>query len=146
VSTGPRLTVVLADDQATMRAWLREDLEREGIDVVAEAADGVEAVERAIETHPTVCLFDLNMPRASGLEAAAKTARALHGTSVVLISVEVTPEAVVDAVRAGAVGFLTKDIAPTRLAAALRAVAAGECAFPRRELRRALAAFAVTTA
>ena len=135
-----QLTVLVADDQPMMRETLRDDLEREGLLVVGEAVDGVDAVERAVETRPAVCLLDMNMPRASGIDAAAEISRRLGtATSVVLISAEVSADAVLDALRAGAAGFLSKGIDPHRLGAALRAVARGESAFPRRELRQALA-------
>jgi DNA-binding NarL/FixJ family response regulator len=133
------LTVLVADDEPLTRASLREDLERAGIAVVAEAADGAEAVERALARRPSLCLLDVNMPAGGGITAATDIVRALGTTtSVVLISADLTVVGVVDALRAGAVGFLSKDIDPRRLAAAMRAVAAGESAFPRRELREAL--------
>ena len=132
------LTVLVADDNEVFRAALREELERAGMRVVAEAGDGVEAVDRALETRPSVCLLDVNMPEQSGLVAGAIIATALDETSVVLITAGVTVADVLDAVRAGAAGCISKDMDPRRVPAILDAVAEGESAFPRRELRQAL--------
>lgn len=132
------LTVLVADDNRAFRAELRVELERAGMEVVAEAGDGVEAVDLALEMRPSVCLLDVNMPGQSGLVAAAIIATALDETSVVLVTAGVTVADVLDAVRAGAAGCISKDMDPRRVPAILDAVAEGESAFPRRELRQAL--------
>jgi DNA-binding NarL/FixJ family response regulator len=132
------LTVLVADDNEAFRAQLRAELESAGMRVVAEARDGISAVDLALETRPAVCLLDVNMPKQSGLVAAAIIATALDETSVVLITAGVTVADVLDAVRAGAAGCISKDMDPRRVPAILDAVAEGESAFPRRELRQAL--------
>lgn len=132
------LTVLVADDNRAFRAELRIELERAGMEVVAEAGDGVAAVDLALEMRPAICLLDVNMPEQSGLVAAAIIATALDETSVVLITAGVTVADVLDAVRAGAAGCISKDMDPRRVPAILDAVAEGESAFPRRELRQAL--------
>jgi DNA-binding NarL/FixJ family response regulator len=132
------LTVLVADDNQVFRAELRDELERAGMEVVAEAGDGVEAVDLALEMRPSVCLLDVNMPGQSGLVAAAIIATALDETSVVLITAGVTVADVLDAVRAGAAGCISKEMDPRRVPAIVDAVAEGESAFPRRELRQAL--------
>jgi DNA-binding NarL/FixJ family response regulator len=132
------LRVLVADDNEVFRAALRNELERAGMEVVAEACDGVEAVDLALETRPSICLLDVNMPGQSGLVAGAIIATALDETSVVLITAGVTVADVLDAVRAGAAGCISKDMDPRRVPAILDAVAEGESAFPRRELRQAL--------
>jgi DNA-binding NarL/FixJ family response regulator len=131
-------TVLVADDNQRFRVELREELERAGLRVVAEARNGLEAVDLALETRPAICLLDINMPGQSGVVAAAIIASALEATSVILITADLTVADVLDAVRAGAAGCISKDMDPRRLPAILDAVAEGESAFPRRELRQAL--------
>jgi DNA-binding NarL/FixJ family response regulator len=131
-------TVLIADDNQRFRMELREELERAGLRIVAEACNGLEAVDLALETRPAICLLDINMPGQSGVVAAAIIASALEATSVILITADLTVADVLDAVRAGAAGCISKDLDPRRLPAILDAVAEGESAFPRRELRQAL--------
>jgi DNA-binding NarL/FixJ family response regulator len=132
------ISVLLADQDELARRDLRWDLERSGFEVVAEAANGDEAVDLALETRPALCLLASELPRQSGLAAAAIIARVLEGTSVVLMSSDLTVGDVLDAVRAGAAGCVQKDIDSSQLPLILNAVASGESAFPRRELRQAL--------
>jgi DNA-binding NarL/FixJ family response regulator len=131
-------SVLLADQDELARRDLRWDLERAGFEVVAEAANGDDAVDLALETRPELCLLASELPRQSGLAAAAIIARVLDGTSVVLMSSDLTVGDVLDAVRAGAAGCVQRDIDPGQLPLILNAVASGESAFPRRELRQAL--------
>jgi DNA-binding NarL/FixJ family response regulator len=131
-------SVLLADQDELARRDLRWDLERAGFEVVAEAANGDEAVDLALETRPELCLLASELPRQSGLAAAAIIARVLDGTSVVLMSSDLTVGDVLDAVRAGAAGCVQKDVDSSQLPLILSAVASGESAFPRRELRQAL--------
>jgi DNA-binding NarL/FixJ family response regulator len=132
------ISVLLADQDELARRDLRWDLERAGFQVVAEAATGDEAVDLALETRPELCLLASELPRQSGLAAAAIIARVLEGTSIVLMSADLTVGDVLDAVRAGAAGCVAKDVDPSQLPLILNAVASGESAFPRRELRQAL--------
>jgi DNA-binding NarL/FixJ family response regulator len=136
--TRQMISVLLADQDELARRDLRWDLERAGFEVVAEAANGDEAVDLALETRPALCLLASELPRQSGLAAAAIIARVLEGTSVVLMSSDLTVGDVLDAVRAGAAGCVQKDIDSSQLPLILNAVASGESAFPRRELRQAL--------
>jgi DNA-binding NarL/FixJ family response regulator len=131
-------SVLLADQDELARRDLRWDLERAGFEVVAEAANGDDAVDLALETRPELCLLASELPRQSGLAAAAIIARVLDGTSVVLMSSDLTVGDVLDAVRAGAAGCVQKDVDSSQLPLILNAVASGESAFPRRELRQAL--------
>jgi DNA-binding NarL/FixJ family response regulator len=117
--------VVVVDDQDMVRQGLRLILELAGVDVVAEARDGAEAVATVAEHQPDVVLMDLRMPGMDGVEAtrrivAAGTARVLALTTFDL------DEHVVDALRAGAVGFLLKDVTSDGLVDAVRRTAAGE--------------------
>jgi DNA-binding NarL/FixJ family response regulator len=132
------VSVLLADEDDLARRDLRWDLERAGFDVVAEAANGEDAVDLALETRPELCLLASELPRQSGFAAAAIIARVLDRTSVVLMSADLTVGDVLDAVRAGAAGCVQKDVGSSQLPLILNAVASGESAFPRRELRQAL--------
>lgn len=123
------ITVLLADDQAMVRSGLRLILEAQpDIRVVAEAADGAEAVELARRLRPEVCLVDIRMPRLDGLEVT----RALAGPGIVnpLRVIVVTTfdldEYVYGALRSGAVGFVLKDAGPGVLVEAVRAAHAGD--------------------
>ena len=117
------LRVVIADDQPMMRAGFRSVLESAGdITVVAEAGTGEEAVRTARAHKPDVVLMDIRMPGMDGIEAT----RQLPGQRVLILTTFGLDEYIIDALRAGASGFLLKD-APTReVLAAVRAVAAGD--------------------
>ncbi len=121
------IRALLADDHQLVRAGLRLLLEGlSGVEVVAEASDGREAL-RLIEAHrPDVVLMDVVMPGMNGLEAAARVARDFPGVRVVMLSVNATEEYVLQALQAGAAGYLLKNISPAELEAAVRAVARGE--------------------
>ena len=133
-----RLTVLLGVASDAIRASMRHELERERWIVVAEASDGDEALDLALETRPAMCLIDLSMPGESGLRAASVIARVLDSTSVVLLANDPGVGDVLEAMRAGAAGCLSTYIDPRRLPGVLRAVADGDSAFPGRELRQAL--------
>jgi DNA-binding NarL/FixJ family response regulator len=139
----PPLRVVIADDQALMRAGFRMLLEAQGdIEVVAEAGDGAEAVAATERTDPDVVLMDIRMPVMDGVEAT----RRLPGRRVVILTTFHLDEYVVDALRAGASGFLLKDAPPEELVRAVRTAAAGDAllspAVTRRLLDRVVARLA----
>ena len=121
------LRVLIADDQALMRAGFRMILEVEpDLEIVGEAANGREAVAEAGRLRPDVVLMDVRMPEMDGIEA---TRRLLHGnndTKVVMLTTFDMDEYVYEALRAGASGFLLKDTPPGELLAAIRVIAAGE--------------------
>ena len=121
------IQVLIADDQALMRAGFRMILEAESdLDVVGEAANGREAVTEAGRLRPDVVLMDVRMPEMDGIEA---TRRLLHGnddTKVVMLTTFDMDEYVYEALRAGASGFLLKDVPPEQLVGGIRAVASGE--------------------
>jgi DNA-binding NarL/FixJ family response regulator len=135
------LRVVVADDHHAMRESFREDLEAAGIEVVAEAATGPEAIDAAVANGPQLCLLDLQMPGLTGIEAAVEIKARLAGVKVVIITADPDAETLFDAIRAGAEGYLSKRIDARRLPIVLRAVAAGDTAYPRRELQQALSRF-----
>jgi DNA-binding NarL/FixJ family response regulator len=132
--------VLIADDHAPTRAGIRGALERAGWDVVAEAPDGWQAVERAMETRPDVCLLDITMP-GSGIRAAGSIVQGLPDVSVVMLTASRDDRDLFDALRAGAQGDLLKDMDPDRLGAALEGVLRGEAALPRHLMSRVVDEF-----
>ncbi len=124
------IRALIADDHAPVRAGVRSALEAGGFVVCAEAADAAGALEGALRERPDVCLLDVHMP-GSGIEAAARIAHQLPEAAVVMLTVSRNDADLFDALRAGASGYLLKDMDPERLPHALRGVLAGEAAFPR---------------
>jgi DNA-binding NarL/FixJ family response regulator len=138
------ITVALADDQALVRAGFRALLDAEAdISVVAEAADGEEAVELAHRHRPDVVLMDVRMPRTDGLRATARVSAdpRLSRTRVIVLTTFELDEYVFGALRAGAAGFLLKDVEPADLVEAVRIVAAGDALLAPRHTRRLIEAF-----
>jgi DNA-binding NarL/FixJ family response regulator len=139
------ISVLLADDQALVRAGFRALLNAEpDIRVVAEAADGLEAVKQAQQTHPDVVLMDIRMPGVDGLEATRRIAAdpALAETRVVILTTFELDEYVFEALRTGASGFLVKDTEPVELLRGVRAVAAGDALLSPSVTRRVIGEFA----
>jgi DNA-binding NarL/FixJ family response regulator len=140
-----RVRIVLADDQTLLRAGLRVLLTAEDdLEVVAEADDGVEAIEAVREHHPDVVVMDVRMPRMDGLAAtrAIISDPELDRTRVVVLTTFDLDEYVFEAIRAGASGFLLKDAEPTELVRAVRVAAAGEALMSPSITRRLIAEFA----
>jgi DNA-binding NarL/FixJ family response regulator len=138
------IRVLLADDQALVRAGFRALLSRaEDIDVVGEAADGVEAVRLARRTHPDVVLMDVRMPRLDGIAATAQMCAdpALAGTRIIVVTTFELDEYIHSALRAGAGGFLLKDLEPDELRRAVRIVARGEALLAPSVTRRLISEF-----
>ncbi|WP_432249924.1 response regulator [Streptomyces sanyensis] len=121
-----RIRVLLVDDHQVVRRGLRTFLEvQDDIEVVGEAADGAEGVERAVELEPHVVLMDVKMPGTDGIEALRRL-RDLGSPAKVLIVTSFTEQrTVVPALRAGASGYVYKDVDPDALAGAIRSVHAG---------------------
>ncbi|MGZ4165915.1 MAG: response regulator transcription factor [Solirubrobacteraceae bacterium] len=138
------ITVALVDDQSLVRAGFHALLDaEEDISVVAEAADGESAVAQARQHRPQVVLMDIRMPKVDGLEATARITADpdLCDTRVVVLTTFELDEYVFGALRAGASGFLLKDVEPADLVAAVRIVAAGEALLAPRHTRRLIEAF-----
>jgi DNA-binding NarL/FixJ family response regulator len=122
-----RIRVVLADDHTLVRAGIRALLDRmPDVEVVGEAGEGSEAVAQVAATRPDVLLADVAMPGMGGLEAAERLRREFPDVRVVMLSMHANEEYVLQALRAGASGYLLKDAASVELDLALRAAVAGQ--------------------
>jgi DNA-binding NarL/FixJ family response regulator len=121
------IRVLVADDQSMVRAGFRMLLSGEqDIEVVAEAGNGLEAVDKAARFDPTVVLMDIRMPELDGLEATRRILAAGDGARILILTTFDLDEYVYEALAAGASGFVLKDDPPEQLIAAIRTVAAGD--------------------
>jgi two-component system nitrate/nitrite response regulator NarL len=137
--TRPR--VLLADDHEPTRKDVREAIEQDGrLDVCAEVADAVAAVDAAVRERPDLCLLDVRMP-GGGLAAAWEITARLPDTKVVMLTVSADDDDLFAALRAGASGYLLKDLPPARLLPALHEALEGEAAIPRSLVSRLVATF-----
>lgn len=118
--------VLLADDHALVRSGISVLVQRlEDFEVVGETGDGREALALIDKLRPDIVLMDISMPELNGLEAAAQLAKAFSGIRVIILSMHANEEYVLQALRAGAAGYLLKDAGPVELELALKVVAAG---------------------
>jgi DNA-binding NarL/FixJ family response regulator len=137
------IRVLIADDQAMVRAGFRMLLSREDdIEVVAEASNGVEAVEKAARFRPTVTLMDIRMPELDGLRATRRILAADNDARILILTTFDLDEYVYEALRAGASGFVLKDDPPEQLLAAVRIVAGGEALLSPAITKRVIKEFA----
>ncbi|MFR9780872.1 response regulator [Micromonospora sp. MS34] len=137
------IRILLSDDQPLLRAGFRMVLGTEDdLDIVAEAGDGLEAVELSRRLLPDVVLMDIRMPRMDGVAATRAIVDARLPVRVLILTTFDLDEYVVGALRAGASGFLAKDVPAEDLVTAIRTVAAGEAVVAPRILRRLLDRFA----
>jgi DNA-binding NarL/FixJ family response regulator len=122
------IKVLLVDDQALFREGLRTLLStRSDIEVVGEAADGVQAIAKVSETHPAVVLMDLQMPVMDGVQATARLRERYPDVRVLVLTTFDDEGNVFGALRAGAAGYLLKDVSLDTLVGAIQAAARGEC-------------------
>jgi len=136
------LGVLIADDQALVRAGFRMILEaEEDMEVVGEAADGREAVAEARRLRPDVVLMDVRMPDVDGIDATRRLLGDGSDAKVVMLTTFDMDEYVYDALRAGASGFLLKDVPPEQLVAGIRAVASGDALLAPSVTRRVIEEF-----
>jgi NarL family two-component system response regulator LiaR len=121
------IRVLVVDDHAVVREGLRTFLElQDGIEVVGEAADGEQAVERATELAPDVILMDLVMPQLDGIGAMRELRRRASASRVIVLTSFLDDERLMPALQAGAAGYLLKDVEPAELARAVRSACADE--------------------
>jgi DNA-binding NarL/FixJ family response regulator len=136
------IRVVLADDQTLVRSGFRLILgQQEDIEVVAEAADGAEAVAAVHEHQPDVVLMDIRMPVLDGLAATEQLVRLAKAPRVLVLTTFDVDEYVVDALRLGASGYLLKDVEPGDLVRAVRQVTAGDMPLARSVLDRLVSSY-----
>lgn len=122
-----RIRVLVADDHAVVRQGLRTFLElQDDVEVVADVADGARALDAVAEHEPDVVLMDLVLPVVDGVEAIRRIAAERPGTRVIALTSFLDDDKLFPAVRAGAAGYLLKDVEPQELVRAIRAVHAGE--------------------
>ena len=135
-----RIRVLLADDHTVMREGLQLVLERtEEFEVVGHARDGVEAVKAASELSPDVIVMDVMMPKKDGVEACREIMESLPDTRVIMLTASTEADAVIEAVAAGATGYLQKVAGMDQLLSAVKVVAAGEMRLPTDVVRRVFA-------
>ena len=137
------IRVLVADDQSMVRSGFRMLLSREDdIEVVAEASNGLEAVDKAGRFRPTVVLMDIRMPELDGLEATRRILAADDAARVLILTTFDLDEYVYEALRAGASGFVLKDDPAEQLLAAIRIVAGGDALLSPAITRRVIERFA----
>jgi DNA-binding NarL/FixJ family response regulator len=137
-------TVVIADSDQVSRLGIRMALMRGGFRVLGEAAAYEAAVSVVLRERPDVCLLDVCI-HGGGIETAHRLAEVAPATSVVMLAVDTNTDDVLASLRAGALGYLPKDMSPDRLPAALSGVLKGEAALPRTLVRRVLQELRVTS-
>src|SRR5213592_753232 len=137
------IRVLVADDQSMVRAGFRMLLSREqDIEVVAEASNGLEAVDKAGCFQPTVVLMDIRMPEVDGLEATRRILATDSAARILILTTFDLDEYVYEALRAGASGFVLKDEPPEQLLAAVRTVAGGDALLSPTITKRVIRQFA----
>jgi DNA-binding NarL/FixJ family response regulator len=138
--------VLIADDQALVRTGFRMILTANGLEVVGEAADGLEAVDAAATLRPDVVLMDIRMPNLDGLEAARRILAADPRIRILMLTTFDLDKYVYDALAAGASGFLLKDVTPEHLVASVRLVDTGDALLAPSITRRLVEKFAAPAA
>jgi DNA-binding NarL/FixJ family response regulator len=122
-----RARILIADDHGIVRAGIRLLLERQpDLEVVAEAADGIEAIAQALASRPSLCILDVSMPRMTGLQATREIRAHLPETRVLILSMHDDEHYLFEALKAGAAGYVLKREADQDLVSAVRAVVRGD--------------------
>ena len=139
------IKVLIADDQVLVRSGFRMILEsRDDLEVVGEAGDGEQAIRLAAQTRPDVVLMDVRMPVLDGVSATASLTAAAGAPRVIILTTYDLEEPLYAALRAGASGFLLKDVRPADLVEAIRVVAGGDALLAPTATRRLLDRFLIT--
>jgi DNA-binding NarL/FixJ family response regulator len=126
-ASGDPIRVLVVDDHALFRRGLEMVLEQEpDIEVVGEASDGSEAVEKAVETAPDIVLMDVRMPKRGGIDACTSIKDAVPSTKIIMLTISDEEADLYDAIKAGAMGYLLKEISIEEVASAIRAVHGGQ--------------------
>ena len=125
MSTNSEIRVLLVEDHALFRHGLRELLDAAGLAVIGEASDGVTAVRLTRELRPDVVVMDLNMPRMDGIDATSEIMKADRPPVVLVLTVSTTSDDVLDAIAAGAAGYLLKDAEASEIVNAVRSASEG---------------------
>ena len=137
MSAGERIRVMIVDDHSIVRVGLKQVLEQSGeFEVVGQAADGEEAVRVAADVSPDVVVMDVMMPKKDGVEACREIMESAPETRVLMLTASTEEDAVVEAVAAGATGYLQKETDREQLLSAVRDVARGELRLPADVVRR----------
>lgn len=127
VDDGEAIRVLVVDDHALFRRGLQMVLEQEpDIDVVGEAGDGTEAVDRAAETMPDIVLMDVRMPRRGGIDACSAIKEIVPSAKIIMLTISDEEGDLYDAIKAGAMGYLLKEISIEEVASSIRAVYGGQ--------------------
>ena len=137
MSAGERIRVMIVDDHSIVRVGLKQVLDQSGeFEVVGQAADGEEAVRVAADVSPDVVVMDVMMPKKDGVEACREIMESAPETRVLMLTASTEEDAVVEAVAAGATGYLQKETGREQLLSAVRTVALGELRLPADVVRR----------
>lgn len=131
-ATEGKLRVMLVDDHALVRSAIRQAITAPDIEVVAEVATAEEALQVAPEIRPDVLLLDLDLPGMTGLQLVRELSPRLPETQIVMLTVSSDERDLVEAMRSGAVGYLTKDLSPDALQRTVRGIPKGDLPMPRR--------------
>ena len=138
MSANERIRVMIVDDHSIVRVGLKQVLEQSGeFEVVGEAADGEEAVRVAADVSPDVVVMDVIMPKKDGVEACREIMESAPETRVVMLTASTEVDAIVEAVAAGATGYLQKETDRERLLSTVRDAVSGELRVPVEVVRRA---------
>lgn len=143
--TDRKLRVMLVDDHALVRAAIRQAIAAADVETVAEAATAEEAFHLAPQLLPDVLLVDIDLPGMNGLHLVRELAARLPDTRIVILTVSTSERDLLDAMRYGARGYVTKDLSPEALLRTVRGVNAGELAVPRRMAARLVARLLATS-
>jgi two-component system nitrate/nitrite response regulator NarL len=138
----PPTTVMLVEDHALVRTAIRQSIAQPDIEVVGELATAEAALGPALELRPDLILLDIDLPGMSGLQLLRELAPRLPDTKIVMLTVSAQHRDLVEAVRFGAAGYLTKDLSPEALLRSVRGARDGDLPMPRRLAAEALAHFA----